>query len=234
MNELGVLLTFTGGPAGALVLGFIAQRLKLSPIIGYPLAGVAVGPSLQALWPTATSPMQRSASFCGCSESDCALICRSYSQFGKSPFLLSDFNDRIQSIQVMGGSGIQVFDDNDFSGDAARTTRDVPDLRSWRIPDDPSKNWGGRISSIRVDIPSRGRWSNRGGYSTSGYTNQGLIHCSSRQGNNGRQNCENQGYVGDIHMINSYGTCRKDNTWGIDNGRLWVSSGCSADFEVQR
>jgi CPA2 family monovalent cation:H+ antiporter-2 len=44
MQELGVLLTFTGGLAGALVLGYVAQRLKLSPIIGYLLAGVAVGP----------------------------------------------------------------------------------------------------------------------------------------------------------------------------------------------
>ena len=44
MQELSVLLTFTGGLAGALVLGFIAQQLKLSPIIGYLLAGVAVGP----------------------------------------------------------------------------------------------------------------------------------------------------------------------------------------------
>lgn len=44
MHELGVLLTFTGGLAGALVLGFLAQKLKLSPIIGYLLAGVAVGP----------------------------------------------------------------------------------------------------------------------------------------------------------------------------------------------
>ena len=44
MHELGVLLTFTGSLAGALLLGFLAQKLKLSPIIGYLLAGVAVGP----------------------------------------------------------------------------------------------------------------------------------------------------------------------------------------------
>jgi monovalent cation:H+ antiporter-2, CPA2 family len=44
MHELSVLLTFTGGLAGALVLGFLARQLKLSPIIGYLLAGVAVGP----------------------------------------------------------------------------------------------------------------------------------------------------------------------------------------------
>ena len=44
MHDLGVLVTFAGGLAAALVLGFVAIRLKLSPIIGYLLAGVAVGP----------------------------------------------------------------------------------------------------------------------------------------------------------------------------------------------
>ncbi len=44
MSELNVLTTFTGGLAAALVLGFVAQRLKLAPIIGYVLAGVLVGP----------------------------------------------------------------------------------------------------------------------------------------------------------------------------------------------
>ncbi|HOX46598.1 MAG TPA: cation:proton antiporter [Myxococcota bacterium] len=44
MHDLGILLTFTGGLAGALALGFLAHRLKLSPIVGYLLAGVLVGP----------------------------------------------------------------------------------------------------------------------------------------------------------------------------------------------
>ena len=44
MDELSILITFTGGLAVALFFGYIAQRLKLSPIIGYLLAGVAVGP----------------------------------------------------------------------------------------------------------------------------------------------------------------------------------------------
>ena len=44
MAELDVLVTFAGGLAGALVFGFIAHRLKLSPIVGYLLAGIAVGP----------------------------------------------------------------------------------------------------------------------------------------------------------------------------------------------
>jgi K+:H+ antiporter len=44
MHDLGVLVTFAGGLAGALVLGYLAHRLRLSPIVGYLLAGVAVGP----------------------------------------------------------------------------------------------------------------------------------------------------------------------------------------------
>ncbi len=44
MNEFSILITFTGSLALALIFGYIAHRLKLSPIIGYLLAGVVVGP----------------------------------------------------------------------------------------------------------------------------------------------------------------------------------------------
>jgi monovalent cation:H+ antiporter-2, CPA2 family len=44
MHDFGVLITFAGGLAAALILGFLAVRLKLSPIVGYLLAGIAVGP----------------------------------------------------------------------------------------------------------------------------------------------------------------------------------------------
>lgn len=44
MHDISVLVTFAGGLAGALLLGFLAHRLKVSPIVGYLLAGVAVGP----------------------------------------------------------------------------------------------------------------------------------------------------------------------------------------------
>lgn len=40
----GVLATFAGGLAAAIVFGFLAHRLKLSPIVGYLVAGIAVGP----------------------------------------------------------------------------------------------------------------------------------------------------------------------------------------------
>jgi CPA2 family monovalent cation:H+ antiporter-2 len=44
MHDLGVLVTLTGALAGALALGYLAQRLGLSLIVGYLLAGVLVGP----------------------------------------------------------------------------------------------------------------------------------------------------------------------------------------------
>lgn len=44
MSELTLLMTFTGGLAAALILGFLAKILKLSPIVGYLVAGILVGP----------------------------------------------------------------------------------------------------------------------------------------------------------------------------------------------
>jgi len=45
MHEgLELILTLTFGLAAALVAGFLAFRLRLSPVVGYLLAGVAVGP----------------------------------------------------------------------------------------------------------------------------------------------------------------------------------------------
>lgn len=44
MDEFSVLLTFAGGLAAALILGYLAQRIRLSPIVGYLLAGIVVGP----------------------------------------------------------------------------------------------------------------------------------------------------------------------------------------------
>src|ERR1041384_8233495 len=44
MHESGLILTITGSLAAALALGYVTQRLNLSPIVGYLLAGVIVGP----------------------------------------------------------------------------------------------------------------------------------------------------------------------------------------------
>src|SRR5262245_1935917 len=44
MHSYDLILTLTGGLSAALVLGYITQRLGLSPIVGYLLAGTLVGP----------------------------------------------------------------------------------------------------------------------------------------------------------------------------------------------
>lgn len=43
-HDIELILTLTGGLTAALALGFLAQKLRLSPIVGYLLAGVLVGP----------------------------------------------------------------------------------------------------------------------------------------------------------------------------------------------
>ena len=45
MHSFDLILTLTGGLAAALVFGYFTQRVGLSPIVGYLLAGVAVGPN---------------------------------------------------------------------------------------------------------------------------------------------------------------------------------------------
>lgn len=49
MHDSGLVFTITAGLAGALVLGCITHRLGLSPIVGYLLAGVALGPHTPGL-----------------------------------------------------------------------------------------------------------------------------------------------------------------------------------------
>ena len=44
LHDIDLILTFLGGLTAALILGFITQKMKLSPIVGYLLAGIAVGP----------------------------------------------------------------------------------------------------------------------------------------------------------------------------------------------
>ena len=44
MHGYDLILTLTGSLAAALVLGYLTQRLRLSPIVGYLLAGTLVGP----------------------------------------------------------------------------------------------------------------------------------------------------------------------------------------------
>src|SRR3954470_10496670 len=45
MHENQLILTLACGLAAALALGYVTHRLGLSPIVGYLLAGIAVGPN---------------------------------------------------------------------------------------------------------------------------------------------------------------------------------------------
>src|SRR5262245_4431850 len=44
-HNLGLILTLTGGFTAALICGYISSRLGLSPIVGYLVAGILVGPN---------------------------------------------------------------------------------------------------------------------------------------------------------------------------------------------
>jgi CPA2 family monovalent cation:H+ antiporter-2 len=44
MHDLSIIITLAGGLACALVLGWITQRMGLSTLVGYMLAGIVVGP----------------------------------------------------------------------------------------------------------------------------------------------------------------------------------------------
>ena len=43
-HQVDLILTLTGALTAAVILGFITEKLKLSSIVGYLLAGIAVGP----------------------------------------------------------------------------------------------------------------------------------------------------------------------------------------------
>jgi len=45
VEEIGLILTLAGGLGAALVFGYVTHRLGLSPIVGYLLAGVVIGPN---------------------------------------------------------------------------------------------------------------------------------------------------------------------------------------------
>src|SRR5262245_46651169 len=44
MHNLDLILTLTVALSAALVLGYVTHRLGLSPIVGYLLAGICIGP----------------------------------------------------------------------------------------------------------------------------------------------------------------------------------------------
>jgi len=171
----------------------------------------------------------------------------------------SGFNDRIRSIRVFGRTQVTFFNDSMFRGVSGSTSRDIPDLRAYPLPDVPSKNWTTRISSIRVG----------GGGFGSGYGDRGDRDHDRDRDNNGwygdrdrdqdryrdhdrdrddrhgntvscrsdsdrdKDWCRTPGRVNSVRLVNQNGRCEYGRTFGVDNGRLWTSRGCAGTFEVR-
>jgi hypothetical protein len=76
----------------------------------------------------------------------------------------SNFNDRIRSIRVYGGTQVQYFNDSNFNGASGATSRDISDLRRLSVPDARNKNWSGRISSVRIAGSGLGRYGDDRGW----------------------------------------------------------------------
>jgi len=60
------------------------------------------------------------------------------------------FNDKITAIRLFNGAEVRIFGDDNFRGINSRIRRDVTDLHNVPRPDNRSKNWNDRISSMAV------------------------------------------------------------------------------------
>jgi hypothetical protein len=172
------------------------------------------------------------------------------------------FNDRIRSIRVYGGAQVQFYNDSNFGGVSASTSRDISDLRRLPVPDNKSKNWSGRISSIQIsgrsgnghghnnngDRNGNGDWNrghngNRDGdgdgdragdHDRDGYNQNSTVSCTS-DGHSGKEWCSTPRRVNSVRLVSEAGrnSCQLDRTFGLSDGRLWVSNGCSGTFEIR-
>jgi hypothetical protein len=69
---------------------------------------------------------------------------------GESKSQLGGYRDQISSIRVFGGARVTVVNDRNYSNGHDTTTRDIADLRQWRMSSRPSNTWNHRISSLQV------------------------------------------------------------------------------------
>ncbi len=159
---------------------------------------------------------------------------------------LPGFNDRIRSIRVFGRAQVTYFNDGEFRGASGSTDRDISDLRQFPLPDVPNKNWSARISSLRV-AGWQGDWG--GDRDRDGdrddrrdrddhrwHSNDPIttVSCSS-DSDRDREWCRTPGRVNSVRLVEENRTdrCEWNRSFGIDNGRLWTSRGCSGTFEVR-
>ena len=64
-HSVTLITTIAAGLGLALILGFIAARLKLPPLVGYLIAGITIGPATPGFVADADCPVPRTlASAC--------------------------------------------------------------------------------------------------------------------------------------------------------------------------
>jgi len=167
----------------------------------------------------------------------------------------SNFNDRIRSIRVFGRARVQFYNAANFGGPSESTSRDIRDLRALRLAGDSSRNWETRISSVQIGgggyggggRDDRGGWGRDRDHDGDHDRDRDRDHdgrwrdhkpttvsCSSN-GNPHKQWCSTQWNISSVRLVNQSGRnrCDLNQTYGIDNGRLWTSRGCSGTFEVR-
>jgi hypothetical protein len=179
-----------------------------------------------------------------------------------APSLPSNLNDRIRSIRIFGRTRIQFFNDSNFRGVSGSTSRDINDLRKLPLPDVPSKNWAVRISSVQLDGGGGYGGGNRGNHDRDDrggwygdrdrdhdrdndrdrddnrddrwHGNSTTVSCSSDV-HKDKQWCRTPGRVNRVRLVNQNGrsSCEYNQSFGIDDGRLWTGRGCSGTFEVR-
>lgn len=95
------------------------------------------------------------------------------------------------------------------------------------------QNWGSRDGMVWVSNGCRAEFSEgRGGGWGGGNGNAGTIRCES---NNNRQQVCNTGWRGAILTRQLSSTrCVEGQNWGSNNGSIWVSNGCRAEFSEGR
>ena len=90
-------------------------------------------------------------------------------------------------------------------------------------------NWGQRGDRVWVDRGCRAQFEVVGGDPGGGGGGQ-YFDCRSTDGR--YRECRIQGGT-DAQMVRTYtGNCRKDSTWGVRPGVVWVTAGCQAQFRA--
>ncbi len=76
------------------------------------------------------------------------------------PSMPAGFNDRISSIRLIRGARVRIFNHANFDGINLKIDHDVDNLTHIRLPDNVSRDWNDRISSIAI-YHDRDDWDRR-------------------------------------------------------------------------